>query len=489
MGERGAAGTMKSLLRSVLSALAAAALLGALPAWADGIEDGNAGRQALLRGDVDEAIQLLTHAIVFGALTPQNKAVTLNLRGRAYLSKGQTEVALDNVDESIRLNDSADARYNRALVYMAQYRYEDALPDLDKAQALGAALFDVQAQRGLALMNLGRNDAAIEALDGAIRAKPDQGFAYRTRGHVQLNRKQYALAIADETKAVALDPKDVEAFWLRAYAYRHDKQLDRAIADYGRALAVDPADNPSRVSRADAYEEAGRYKEAAEDYSEWIRQNPRAPAGYAARGLMALVDGRFDAAASDFAKALSLKPKDAAMVAWLHLSRLRAGQDDGPELAANLARLDAAAWPAPLNAYFAGRLSAADLLAKAGDPASPANRRSGCDALFFLGAEDLARGRKSDGAARLQAMIRACPADLEQQRIAKADLRRAGLAAPAQIAQAQIAQAQTAPTRPADVQHAAVKRASTAAAPSASSPRSAAQTGGADPLGLRGRLD
>ncbi len=58
--------------------------LGAAPAArADGVTDGNQGREALLAGNLDEAIRLFTHAVTFGALNAKNQAVTLNLRANA----------------------------------------------------------------------------------------------------------------------------------------------------------------------------------------------------------------------------------------------------------------------------------------------------------------------------------------------------------------------------------------------------------------------
>jgi hypothetical protein len=59
-------------------------LLMLTPAKADGITDGNAGRDALLEGRLDDAIHLFTRAMTLGGLNARNGAITLNLRGNAY---------------------------------------------------------------------------------------------------------------------------------------------------------------------------------------------------------------------------------------------------------------------------------------------------------------------------------------------------------------------------------------------------------------------
>jgi tetratricopeptide (TPR) repeat protein len=459
----------------------------ASPTLADGITDGNQGREALIKGDIDEAIRLFTHAITFGGLTRNNLAVTLNLRGRAYLSKGQVEVALDDLNESLKMVDSAGARFNRATVFLDQYRFDDAVDDLTKAIGLGGQGADVYAERGHAYVYTGRLDLAFKDLNEAIKRQPDYGFAYRTRGHAYLNDNQDDKAIADETRAIALDPKDMEAYWLRAYAYRYrKKQIDKAIADYTHALAIDPSDSTNRTSRAEAYEQIGRYDLAAADYDDWIRRNPKGPFGYWALGRLYMVQGRNDIAAVNLAKAVSLKPADAYNVLWLHLARRRLGVDDAAELQTNTAKLDKAIWPAPLVSYFTGKSDAVQVLAQAAKGEGAAKATQTCEALLFLGQDDMTKGLKEDGLARLQSAQRTCAADTQEAHLIKADLQRAG--APVRPIMASV------PTRSPPSAATAVSPPTAIASASPPIPRVKApaqkQTSSAvgDPLGLRGSL-
>lgn len=431
--------------------IAAAALILALAAGAsaraDGIADGNQGREALLAGKLDEAIRLFTRVLGAGGLDPRNQAITLNLRANAYLGKGQTEAALDDVNQSLRLTETTDAHFTRAKILIAQFRFDAAIEDLDKTLQLGGQAADVWALRGQAQLDAGRPEAAVKDLDHAISLTPEDGSAWRNRGHAYMNLGQDDKAIADETKALELDPKSVEAHWLRAYVYRYRKRdPDKAIADYTAALQIDPTDSSSRTSRADAYEAMGRYEEAAADYDAWIEQNPQGPFGYWARGRMNLALGKVGAAEADLAKAVSLKPTDAYNVLWLHLARLKAGVNDRAELAAEAARANRAVWPGPILDYLTGKTEAGVVLARAGEGDARATQL--CEAHLFLGQDDLARGRRREGLERLQVAARACDGASHEARLIRTELQQAGVAPRPVLTQASSDGSAPKPVRP-----------------------------------------
>ena len=448
----------------------------AAPALADGVTDGNAGREALLAGNVDEAIRLFSRAIAFGGLDAKNQAITLNLRGNAYLGRGQSEVALADVTESLRLAETIDAHFTRAKIFIAQYRFDDAVEDLTRAIALGGEAADVYGLRGHAHLYAGRMDDAFKDLDHALKIQPNYAFALRTRGHAFMNNGQDDKAIADLTQAIALDAKDSEAYWLRAYAWRYrKKQPLKAVADYTAAIKADPNDSTNRTSRADVYEELGRYAEASADYDEWIKQNPRGAFGYWARGRLSLVQGRYPQAAADLAKAVSLKPSDAYNVLWLHLARAKAGTDDAAELQTNAGKVNRTIWPGPLIDYLTGKADAPAVLAKAAAAEGKTKATQSCEAQMFLGQDDLAKGRKAQGIDRLQAAARTCNGASNEGRLIKADLERNGAAAPR-------------PTLAAAVPPTSMAKPAALPAQAKPKPQIQTQAQGGDPLLLRGSL-
>lgn len=419
------------LRKGVAAAIVSIALAGAAPARADGITDGNQGRQALIAGRLDEAIALFTHALDFGALTVRNQAVTRSLRGYALLQKGQNDAALNDLNESLRLAETPDAYFTRAKIFIAQLGFDDAAQDLTRALALGGNAADLYALRGYAQLYAGRLKAALQDEDQSIGLTRDYGFAYRTRGHAFIDQGQDDKAIADETRAIALDPMDIEAHWLRAYVYRsRRKDLAKAVADYDAALAIDPEDPNARASRGETFEQMGRYAQAAADYDALVRLNPQGASGYLARGRLSLIQGRPAAAAVDFAQSVSLNPTDGQGVLLLHLARAKLSAEDAVEIQTNAALVAREAWPGPLLSHVLGLTDAAAVLAKASASQGQGRVEQLCQADLFLSEDDLAKGRRAEGLKRLEAAAGVCDPASGEARLALADLKRLGVAAP-----------------------------------------------------------
>lgn len=78
-------------------------------------------------------------------------------------------------------------------------------------------LADAYAWRGLALLNLGRHQQAIEDLSRAINLNPESHLAYHNRGLAYIQLKQYDQAMADLEMALGARPDSIES----SQAYEH----------------------------------------------------------------------------------------------------------------------------------------------------------------------------------------------------------------------------------------------------------------------------
>lgn len=88
---------------------------------------------------------------------------------------------------------------------------------------------------GLALMGLGRLDAAFARLKDAVRLKPDYAEAYCHLGRILLRQEKEREAVAEIQKAVRLEPKNPAANDLLSIALRaSDREL---LASYYQRLA------------------------------------------------------------------------------------------------------------------------------------------------------------------------------------------------------------------------------------------------------------
>jgi lipoprotein NlpI len=202
---------------------------------------------------------------------------------------------------------------------------------------------------------------------------------------------------------------------------------DRAIERFTSAIN---SDELSLKSRAQAYAYRGIAKATTSDYpgaqedlnSAVVLDSEYNGDAYAFRGYFKLVMGQPKEGAADLARSSDflIWPYN---VAWLYLSRLKAGlpDTDDKSLAANVTKLDArkseqvsseqylAAWPRPMLKFLMGGMTANELTAAAqpGDPMRLAERV--CDADFYAAEIDLAHGDANAAKPRLQRAAEKCP--------------------------------------------------------------------------------
>ncbi|HZV67324.1 MAG TPA: aspartyl protease family protein [Telluria sp.] len=124
-------------------------------------------------------------------------------------------------------------------------------------------------------------------------------------------------------------------------------------------------------------------------------------------GRALLKDGSYAEAAARLKRAVDKLPSDRLFPLWLYLARLQSGEPAAAkrELEANLDAADSRRWPAPIAAYYLGRIGADALLAKAAKEDDEPKAR-GCEASSFIAELRAAQGDK-DGAKALAESSRA----------------------------------------------------------------------------------
>ncbi len=211
-------------------------------------------------------------------------------------------------------------------------------------------------------------DSSVTDYTAALKPKPDDAALLAERGQSYHYNGQYVEAVADFEAAMRLKPSLV-TLMQRADSYRANGDYDRAIADYTAAFGFDGKDA---------------------NVEPWDIHNERAYAAFLAT--------RFNDAAADFEQALTLGAKTLAddvlwrpyQTAWLHIARVRAGQNDAEELARNAAKIDLKQWPGTLIAFFLGQIKEEDIATPGSHGAG--GRARECNMAFFIGETALAKG-------------------------------------------------------------------------------------------------
>ena len=186
----------------------------------------NRGNAYATKGDYDRAIQDFDESI---KLNPMH-AKPFNNRGVAYSRKGEYDLAIESLDEAIKLNPNYGGAFaNRAGIYLKKNEYDRAARDYDEAIRLEPNLEAVWSGRCWSRAILGELQTALEDCNKALQSGPNNAGTYNSRGLIHLKMGQLGAAIDDYSSALGFDPKLASALYGRGLAKL--KQGDKAGSD------------------------------------------------------------------------------------------------------------------------------------------------------------------------------------------------------------------------------------------------------------------
>ncbi len=223
--------------RTIVLATTLAALLAlAQPAPADRVDDCNQSR------DPDLRVGGCTALIRSGDYSGTELGFVYNNRGIAYYDLGEYAQAIENYDQSLRI-DANDADYynNRGNAYAKLEEYARAIADYDQALQLNPGNAITYNGRGAAYRQLGETARAIVDYGKALRIDPGYAKAYYNRGIAYDELGRYRRAIADYGEAIRIDPGYASAHQNRGVSYENLGDFDRAARDWERAIRIDGA--------------------------------------------------------------------------------------------------------------------------------------------------------------------------------------------------------------------------------------------------------
>jgi lipoprotein NlpI len=322
----------------------------------------------------------------------------------------------------------------------------------------------------------GQFDRAIAEYDIAIKIAPNWYNPYIGRGTTYRMQGNLDAALADLTKSLELNPSNTDAYFERGQTWRDKGDSERAFRDFAEAIRIDPAKAPPYFGRAmilrdqrafvdavveldhalDRQQKATWYIERARIRFFELDLLPQAADDFAAaaRQAMKYRDFRKILDAADYQKDwmdldLPFNPGGYYLLLWTHYARMRAGQDDGLEMAELLKVLASpydrelfikepmnftageadrralAPWPGPLYGLMLGKVTLSAALAAAEATADDATRKQRqCDADFYLALFRRQTGEVDEAQRLLQAAAELCPPETLESRFAKNELKR-----------------------------------------------------------------
>ena len=166
----------------------------------------------------------------------------------------------------------ATAMYQTGRYAQAAAQFEAIARDMGgERPGLRAELW---AQAGLAWLDSGAVDKAVQAQTRAVELKPGDAEVWLDRGLAYSAARDWRRAIADFDRAQQLRPSDVEILILRAAAWRNAGDPAKALADAQRALGIAPDHSEALLERGFALLARGDRPAATNDFNRVLKLVP-----------------------------------------------------------------------------------------------------------------------------------------------------------------------------------------------------------------------
>jgi lipoprotein NlpI len=323
----------------------------------------------------DEGIAACDRVVSDSNISSQDRAGALSSRCGWWWAKKESDRALTDCNESIRLyRDQAAAYLNRGNVYLSKSDLEHALADFNEALRLDPKNAWGFAERGNLYKSKGDFDRALTDLDEAIRLDPGYALAYFSRGEIYKSKGDVTHAMSDLNDTLRLDPNYAVAYFVRGQLSYLLGNAPAALEDFTKAIKLDADEATTYFNRGVAYY---------------------------------VIGGRNPDAIADFKKAAELNPKDAYSALWRELAERR--NNSPTHLAEATKQLDLTVWPAPVIRHFLGQLNIEQTFGAAFDTDPKTKAAQTCEANFYSGELAFLKKDKKEAQRLLKLAADQCP--------------------------------------------------------------------------------
>jgi tetratricopeptide (TPR) repeat protein len=281
-----------------------------------------------LSAELERSIEHLEQAV---RLSPKDERARLML-GRVLEENGNTERAERLlVETAAAIPSSARARFRLGRLYAGANRIEDAVREYEAAIAVGLFTGEAPLRMDIGALYHRELDArrAEAAFARAVALRPNDAVAHRERGRALLDLERPEAALVELAAALLVDPRDYESYVTLGQIRLDAERYAQAGSLLLRAIAIEPDEPAAYYVLATALVRSGRTEEAAPHLQTFARLQALA-LDKKRRGI-ALSTARLDAAALTDKGEL-----DRAVAAWTKIVA------DWPDIAANHAGLAAA---------------------------------------------------------------------------------------------------------------------------------------------------
>ena len=183
--------------------------------------------------------------------------------GKVLHQSGNSQAAFREFQRAADLMPSnVDAQIQAAIFNMAAQQYEDAKTRVERVLQDQPTNLQALVIKANALAGLKQLDAAIAAIESAIKAHSDQSSLYGNRGAFQMAANRREEAEGSYLKAVEVDPKSARPRTELAAFYWRTGKIDLAEASVKEAVTLDPKHMDANRLLAELYVGTSRSADA-----------------------------------------------------------------------------------------------------------------------------------------------------------------------------------------------------------------------------------
>lgn len=174
-------------------------------------------------------------------------------RGHVLLKMGQSHGAIQSYSRAIG-NSSAHPSYyyGRAQAYLAQDKYEKAIPDIERAYRMEPWKLELLAEIGRVYHKAGQFRKAADYLERYTEYYADDPQGHLMYGLIQFDSGKYFKALEEFNTCLRLDTGDPRYFAARGKTYLETGTYKYALNDFGMALDLEPGDHELWFLKAQA---------------------------------------------------------------------------------------------------------------------------------------------------------------------------------------------------------------------------------------------
>lgn len=175
----------------------------------------------------------------------------------------------------------------------------------------GCTSSEKELEQGRSLMKEGKFREAIEPLNMAVNADPENAEAFNTRGVAYFELKEYSNALLDYEQAIKLEPDFYRPYYNRALLKMAQNEQNEALKDYSEAIRLAP--DTAKTAVSDIYLNRGQlfalqHQETAalNDFSQAVAKNEKNALAFYNRGNILFQQKNVAGALNDFRKAVEV---------------------------------------------------------------------------------------------------------------------------------------------------------------------------------------